>query len=117
MNYYNIDRGSHYYLCVHPLETFLGIISFTSSDTPTKWVEYRVVEENYKVDDGYKIELRPEENGYGKETFYQEDFVSMLNRGQIVKKKPNHHVEKILCEEPITPLAHVIHAGWAIIED
>ena len=83
---YSIDKDAHYFVLMHPLERF-GPIVFKSNMRREKWVECVVVEENYKVDDDYKIELRSIEEGYGKETFYQEDFISFLNSNiKIVKK-------------------------------
>jgi len=72
---------------MHPLENCLGLIFFKSSTSREKWVECEVVEERYKVDDGYKIELRAIEDGYGKETYYQCDFLGLLDAGYIIKKE------------------------------
>ena len=66
-----IDRNAHYFVLMHPLEGVAipgyGAIVFTSSNTREKWVECEIVEERYKLEDGYKIELKSVEDGYGKE--------------------------------------------------
>lgn len=55
---YNIDKSAHYFVLMHPLESVLGLMFYTSSNTREKWVECEVVEERYKVEDEYKVELR-----------------------------------------------------------
>ena len=50
-------------------------IVYKSNGTREKWVECEIVEERYKLDQGYKIELRALDEKYGKETFYIEDFL------------------------------------------
>ena len=76
-NIYNIDKNAHYFVLMHPLECY-GPIVITSSLNREKWVECIIVEERYKVDDGYKVELRALDENYGREIFYQEDFISWV---------------------------------------
>ena len=62
-----IDRNAHYFLLMHPLEGVAipgyGAIVYTSSTTREKWVECEIVEERYKLEEGYKVELRSVEEG------------------------------------------------------
>lgn len=80
-----IDKNAHYLVKMHPLESCLGVIFIKSDSTEAKWVECKVVEERYKVDDNYKIELRAINTKYGKETYYQEDFMALIRSGDIIK--------------------------------
>lgn len=113
---YDIDKGSHYFVLMHPLENVLGLVFYTSSNTREKWVECEVVEERYKVEDGYKVELRSIEPGYGKETFYQCDFNSLMQHGSIVKKtREDQHVEEISWIEPLCGTANLVTNAYVIV--
>lgn len=113
-----IDKNAHYFTLMHPLEAFMipgyGAIVMTSSDSREKWVECVVVEEKYKLEDGNKVELRSIEEGYGKEEFYIEDFISLEKQGYIVKKEPGLHCEEIEWEEPLGGSARVRHAAYVL---
>ena len=101
-----IDKNAHYFTLMHPLEAFMipgyGAIVMTSSDSREKWVECVVVE------------LRSIEEGYGKEEFYIEDFISLEKLGYIVKKEPGLHCEEIEWEEPLGGSARVRHAAYVL---
>ena len=115
-NRYGIDKDAHYFILMHPLENCLGIIFYTSSNTREKWVECEVVEEYYKVDDGYKVELRSIELGYGKETFYQCDFASLMKSGMIVKKdREDMHVEEITFMQPLYGCANLVTKVYVLV--
>lgn len=115
-NYYCIDTNAHYFIPMHPLEGIDGLLLFTSSNTREKWVECAVVEECYKVDDGYKVELRALEPGYGKETFYQCDFASMINAGRIIKKeRPTQHTEEVRWAEPIGGNNFLVTSAYVVV--
>lgn len=63
---------------IRPLRTCLIIAYTTSSDEPEP-VRCRIVENRYKVEDNYKIELIPHDYpAHPKESFYISDFASML---------------------------------------
>ena len=114
-----IDRDAHYFVLMHPLEGVAipgyGAIVYTSSNTREKWVECEIVEERYKLSDGYKIELRSIEDGYGKESFYIEDFLSALQScNHIVKKEPDMECVEIEWEEPLTPTVNVRHSAYVL---
>lgn len=113
---YNIDKSAHYFVLMHPLESVLGLMFYTSSNTREKWVECEVVEERYKVEDEYKVELRSIEPGYGKETFYQCDFNSLLQSGLIVKKtSDDQHVEEISWIEPLCGAANLVTSAYVLV--
>ncbi len=114
-NIYGIDKKSHYFVLMHPIELY-GPVAIKSSGTREKWVECVIVEESYKVDDGYKVELRSIEEGYGKETFYQEDFISLLNSGSVVVKK---EAEDMVCveekwREPLSGSVYLEHSAYTL---
>jgi hypothetical protein len=112
-----IDRDAHYYVLMHPLEGFNlnGVeIRYCTNRTRAKWVECEIVEENYKFDDGFKIELRSVEPGYGKETFYTDDFISCLAQDRIVKKVPNMECVEETWKEPLTKNVYVRHSAYTL---
>jgi len=113
-----IDRNAHYFLLMHPLEGVAipgyGAIVYTSSTTREKWVECEIVEERYKLEEGYKVELRSVEEGYGKETLYIEDFLSHLEKGYIVKKEPEMECVEVHWEEPLTSTVNLHHSAYTL---
>ena len=117
-NMYGIDKSAHYFILMHPLESVLGgLIIFTSSNTRKKWVECKVVEERYKVDEEYKVELQSIEPGYGKETYQQCDFKNLLERGFIIKKSSkSQHVEEVTWKEPFLNNTFLIHSAYVIMD-
>lgn len=81
-NRYNIDKDGRYFVLMHPLDYLsipgVGVICVgKSSSTRKKWVECKIVEDRYNVDDNYKITLESIEPGYGRETFYQSTLMSV----------------------------------------
>lgn len=116
-NYRKIDKDAIYFCLMQPIETFMGLISFTSSDTPREWVECRVDESRYKVDDNYKITLRAL-NNCAYEHYYQDDFLSLIAGGFIVKKTSDKmHVEHVSFIEPIQgTIAYIRHEGSVLVD-
>ena len=114
-NRHGIDKNKHYFCLMHPIETFMGIISWTSSDSREKWVECEIVEDRYKVDDNYKVTLKSIEPGYGSEDFYQMDFVSALGDFIIEKTDPDMHVEEIVWHEPLCDSAYIVHSAYVVV--
>lgn len=117
-NYRNIDKEAHYFCLMQPIETFMGMISFTSSDSPWLWFECVVDESRYKVDDNYKITLRAI-NGCAYEHYYQDDFLMLIREGRIVKKTSESlHAEFVDFYEPIPgTIAYLHHQGHVLVED
>ena len=113
-----IDKNSHYFLLMHPLEhenIIPGIVlTYTVPGSRAKWVECEIVEDKYKIDEGYRIELKSIEEGYGKETFYIKDFISLLNEGFIVKKEPNMQCVEESWNEPLTENVHITHSAYTL---
>ena len=116
-----IDNISHYFLLSWPMDyvPFLGYFGKTYGfGSPEIWAEFKVVEEQYKVEDGYKIELRGIDPIYGKETFYQEDFCSMVESGYIIKKTNEHqHVEDVTWMEPFCCGLNLVHTASVVVND
>ena len=113
----NIDKNAHYFILMHPIEGFItpfGSITYTSSSTREKWVECKIVEERYKLADGYKIELRSLEKGYGKNTYYLEDFISLLASGHIVKKTEDLECVEEYWQEPLTDTVNLKHSAFVL---
>ena len=113
-----IDKTKHYFALMRHLE-YVPIIgwAFTSSTTPERWVECEIVEDRYKVDDGYKVTLRAIENGFGQEHYYQSDFESLVEQGYIIMKTKEHqHVEDVSWIEPLTDLAYLVHTASVVVD-
>lgn len=115
-NPYGIDKNAHYFVSMHPLEDAFGLIYYTSSDSPEVFVECEIVEDEYKVDDGYKVKLRSLSPYFGSETFYQNDFISLLKSGHIFKKESeSDHVEYYSEREYLTDNVYVVLEGSQIV--
>lgn len=121
-NRYNIDKDGTYFILLHPIDYLpipgIGIVAIgTSSNTRQKWVECKIVEDRYKVDDNYKVTFESLEPGYGRETFYQSSFISMLKDGFIIKRTSNNqHVEEITWAEPLCGSAYLVHSAYVVTE-
>lgn len=117
-NPYNIDKNAHYFVPMHPLEGLFGVF-WTSSDTPEVFVECEIVEDRYKVDDGYKVTLHALDHRFGSETFYQGDFISLLENGHMFpvfkKENENEHVEYYSEREYLTDNVYVVLEGSQIV--
>lgn len=112
----NINKDIHYFCLMRPINTFMGMISFTSSDDPLMWFECKVDESQYKVDDSYKITLRAI-NGGAYEHFYQSDFLSLMYDGFIIPKTSDDmHIEVVEFDEHIpNSIATLHHYGQAVV--
>lgn len=121
-NRYNIDKDGIYFLLLHPIDYIpipgIGIVGIgTSSDSREKWVECRIVEDRYKVDENYKVTFESIEPGYGRQTYYQSDFNSLFKDGFIFKKTNNNqHVEEVTWIEPLCGSAYLVHSAYVVTE-
>lgn len=105
-NPYRINKNAHYFALMNPL---CGFGFFADADKHD-WVECEIVEDRYKVDDGYKVTLKPLDNNYAYEHFYQEDFISLMKSGHIVEKTNDSlHITQ---EEIYIPLTNNVHLVW-----
>lgn len=70
-------------LKMKPLNT-LFFISYTSSSDPEVEAVAKIDEKRYKVEDGYKVTLKPlNYPRLAKEDFYLSDLEHMINDGQV----------------------------------
>lgn len=119
-NRYNLDKEGRYFVKMHPLDYVpipgVGVIAIgKSSSSREKWVECKIIEDRYKVDENYKVTLEAIEPGYGRETFYQSDFVSLMESGFVIKKtSDNQHVEKVTWAEPLCGLSYIVHSAYVV---
>lgn len=113
-----INVNQHYFVLMHPqkVDPFLGII-YISTSSREKWVECKIVEDRYKVSDGYKVDLKSLEDGYARESFYQSDFTSLIKAGRIIPKTSDtQHVEEAHWIEPLCGDAYIHHSAYAVID-
>lgn len=115
-NYRNIDKNAHYFCLMQPIHSFFSI-SFTCSSDDFEWFECEIDESRYQVDDNYKITLRALD-GRAYEHYYQDDFISLLRQGLIVKKTSDTmHAEFVDFIEPIPgTIAYLHHQGSMLVE-
>lgn len=111
----HINRDTHYFCLMRPIQSLFGI-GFTSSSDALEWFECYVDEERYKVEDGYKITLRAID-GRAYEHFYQSDFLQLMWGGSIVPKtNEDIHVETVCFDEPIpNSIAYIHHEGQVLV--
>lgn len=117
MNYSElIDKDAHYFVLLHPLEGLLGTpFVYTSSSTREKWVECVIVEDQYSLDFGYKVELVSIEPGYGHALFYVDDFIRDLERNiRVVKKEQNMECVEEKWLEPLTENVNLCHSAYTL---
>ena len=84
-----IEKGKDnftFFVPLRPLRHY-GFISMTTSRDKEEMVECRIVEDNYKLSDGYKIEFVALDENFGGRTFYQSDFVAFVEAGAIIIKE------------------------------
>jgi hypothetical protein len=63
---------------IRPLRTCM-IIAYTTSNDEPEPVRCRIIEDRYKVDENYKIELIPHDYpAHPKKSFYVSDFESLM---------------------------------------
>lgn len=99
---YSIDKTAHYFMeAMKRGPVFPGLPFCLCDANDTDWAECEIVEDRYSVDEGYKVTLRPIDEHFAREDFYQADFVSLMKSGHIVKKEPSTHIEHIKFAEPI----------------
>lgn len=77
------------------------------------WTLYEVDDSNWtaRVDNGYKIQLISMDGlGACCLTYYQEDFLSLLERGYIVPYKEGvTHIEHVTVYEPFVSDMYIVH--------
>ena len=111
-----IDKNKHYFAKISPIECILpwGWAAYSCGNET--WCECKIVEDRYKVSDGYKVTLQSLNYYFGREHYYQSDFESMLKDGSIIEKtRSDQHVEYIEWSEPLTPTVYLRHSGYIVV--
>jgi hypothetical protein len=91
-----------FYVPMHPVEHFMGVCAFTSSNTPEYFTECYINEERYKVDDEYKITLHACDPRFSYEHYYQCDLASLITSERIYIKEDGEYLEGLWYAIPIT---------------
>lgn len=114
-----IDKGIdnvRFWTLMHPVNNILGVCFICGND-PEYWVECKVVEDKYKVEDSYKITLQSIDERFSREHYYQSDFESLINMGYIIlKKSDNDHVERIANFEDIGSGLYIQTEGYVVVQ-
>ena len=117
---YNIDYNAHYFIPLEVVEIALNLPTFgfmVSSADNTALVECTISEAMYgkvqAVPIGYADGLRT----YRPEKYYESDFISLVQKGSIIKKETEtQHVEFVDEWEPLTENTHLVHHGYVVAE-
>lgn len=115
-----IDKGmdnARFWVRMHKTHYFplLGIAYETNDEE--YWVECCVIEERYKLSDGYKITLKPLDNRFSKRDFYQSDFESCIRSEYVIPKKSDKdHVEKVVNFDDIGSGLYVQTEGYVLVQ-
>ena len=111
----HINKDIHYFCMMRSIQS-ISKIRFTSSSNSLEWFECYVDEEQYKVEDNYKITLRAID-GRAYEHYYQDDFLSLMWKGFIVPKTSDDiHVEYVSFDEPVpNTIAYIHHEGQVLV--
>jgi hypothetical protein len=114
------EIGKRYFIPSAPIKIlpFIGW-GMRSGDIRDKtWAEFEVIEDRYKIADGYKIELQSINPQFGRETFYQRDFKDLIKAGCIIEKTNEHqHVKHIKWAEPLLNGINLIHEADIVVDD
>lgn len=107
-NLYGINKKAHYFALMNPIDD-LGLFADASE---YGWIECEIVEDRYKVDEGYKVTLKPLDSNYASQHFYQNDFISLMKSGYIVEKTNDAlHIEHDEFYIPLTDTAYLVCNG------
>ena len=100
-NPYGIDKNAHYFMRMHPMSSLWFV------DDCSSWVECKIDESQYKVDDGYKVTLVPLDPRYASRSFYQSDVYDMM----IKKTSEDMKVRTVIEYIPLTDNVHLVWSG------
>lgn len=113
-----IDPNAHYFFQMQPLEIIPNPITgevfcgLKSSDSPWSWVECTINDCLYG-----KIEMVALDKRFGVEKLYRDDFISLYNTNQIVKKVgENFYPKTISWIEPLCGAAYIVHTQNVLID-
>lgn len=116
MNRYGIDKTKHYFAQMDIIDMIIPFMGVTISSGKRSWVECKIIEDRYKVDEGYKVTLHPLDPRFSSHDFYQMDFNSLLKSGHIIEKTSDNQ-KVVYCEwdEPLTPTVNIKHSGYVVV--
>lgn len=115
---YKFDKSKHYFCQMDFISYVIPFMGIAMSDGSKNWVECKIVEDEYKVADGYKVTLEPLDKRYARHHFYQSDFESLLQKGYIIEKTSDkQHVAFCKWYEPITLTVCVEHSGFIVANE
>lgn len=105
---YSINKNAHYFALMNPICDF----GFFADANKHDWVECVIVEDQYKVDEGYKVTLKPLDSNHASQHFYQKDFISLMKKGYIVEKTNDSlHIEHEKIHIPLTDTVYLVYSG------
>lgn len=110
----DIDPDAHYFFQMQPLD-YLPILGFCckSSDSPFQWVECTIEDCLYG-----KIRMVALNKLFGTERLYQDDFISLYNSNQIIKKiGENVRPVTISWIEPLCGLSYIVHTKDVLVDE
>lgn len=116
MNIYGIDKTKHYFAQMDIIDMIVPFMGISITCGERSWVECEIIEDRYKVDEGYKVTLKPFDPRFLSHDFYQMDFNSLLKNGYIIEKtSDSQRVEYCEWDEPLTPTVNIRHSGFVVV--
>ena len=107
-NPYGINKNSHYFALMHPICNFGFFVDANKYD----WIECEIVEDRYKVDEGYMVTLKPLDSNYASRHFYQCAFIRLMESGYIIEKTNDSiHIEHEEIHIPLTNTVYLVYSG------
>lgn len=117
--YINTHGGIENFRCFAqlPIINMRTPFGFCITGDERTWVECKINESRYKVDDGYKISLEPlDKEHFTWEHYYQSDFMQLVKSGHIIAKThSDQSVQHIVMAEHLCGAAYLIHEGDIVI--
>ena len=110
-----INKNKNYFCMMHKIEYVMPELGICVSTGNKSWCECRVVEDRYKVSEGYKVTLQPLDDNFLSAHFYQSDFISLLRDGYIIEKSSGAaRIKFVRWYEKITPTVCLEHSGYIV---
>lgn len=119
LKFINAHGGIENFRCFSllPMITMRTPFGFCITGDRYTWVECKINESRYHVDDGYKISLEPlDRENFTWEHYEQSDFMQAIKYGTILPKtRKDQTVQHIVMAEHICGDAYLIHEADIVV--
>lgn len=89
------------------------------SNNDTTWRICKVVpNHHFDIDEGYKITLQVcDGSGEGRHTYYQSDFLTLIESGAIIPYEENSYIKHVTWREYITDSMYLVHEADIVVNE